>query len=657
MAGSQAIHQIEYRWQQAKDMSPVASSMSPASHRSWVQRIGPWVRHPGVDAPTGSVRYERFGDKSAALAWRQRDRQAVGSGDGRPLVSRVLIGPADLLGPEVAMAVCYAGLPPELIGPPPGAVTPGGQLPVVDASWLAKLVHDNTEALDRAAARETGLERLAAAALGDLDMPLAVELSERFINRPPWGGSQAVLLWGLWTTVSLLLGPGVRRGWSFSTFELPLSDMDPATLPDIVFRLSQPASQSAPMTPRAEIRVRPQEPVAMPVETLPQRLARLLVVAYQEHGGEELTQMITSCVDDHHPTDQRIRAVYAALEATLSPMTLASDGPENVTVRRPADRAAPPAPQPAAPASPAGRGQPSDRTAPQGPLRSPPQAGPRHASPSPPAVSPPVTRPAASSSRPLRDASPSYPGGGWPGQAEETRQPDTLSAVLERLSVGPAAGEFESALRALRARNFHGGPPERAAARRLLADHGWYLDVVKQCDQAEREAILMVIFLCSVIPDLGDTQVLAEITYWAGTLAAPDPVINALYQATDGMVSAQPLMSQALEPALAQRWRDEHGIRVPEAIPLRGHGAAPGPRDQGTGPQRVAGPQEPPSAAVPPAPSPTTVPQAGAPPTAVPWTPPRTSSELLRLLEGKWNVPVPLILALCLAVVVLLVVR
>ena len=119
MAGSQAIHQIEYRWQQARDMSAVASSMSPESYRSWIQRIGPWVRHPGVETPTGSVRYERYGDKAAALAWRQRDRQAVGSGDGRPLVSRVLIGPADLLGPDVAMAVCYAGLPPELIGPPP----------------------------------------------------------------------------------------------------------------------------------------------------------------------------------------------------------------------------------------------------------------------------------------------------------------------------------------------------------------------------------------------------------------------------------------------------------------------------------------------------------------------------------------------------------
>ena len=215
MAESPELHQIEYRWQPAKDMSAVASSMSPESFRSWVQRIGPWVRHPGVDAPTDSVRYEIFGDRAAALAWRQRDRQAVefeDGQDGRPLASRVLLGPADLLTPEVAIAVCYAGLP-RTIGPRPGTVTAGTALPPVAAARLTGLVQDNAEALDLAAAQEAGLEQVVAAALSDRDTPLSVQLPERIIVRSPRGNSQALLLWGLRRTVGPVLGRADgRRG-------------------------------------------------------------------------------------------------------------------------------------------------------------------------------------------------------------------------------------------------------------------------------------------------------------------------------------------------------------------------------------------------------------------------------------------------------------
>jgi hypothetical protein len=231
--------------------------------------------------------------------------------------------------------------------------------------------------------------------------------------------------------------------------------------------------------------------------------------------------------------------------------------------------------------------------------------------------------------------------------------------LFARLSAGPATEEFDSALRALRSSNFpDADPPERAAARKLIARHRWYLDVVRQYGQAEREAILVVIFMCSVIPDLADEQVLAEIAHWAGPLAAPDPVINALYQATDGMVGAQLLMSQALEPVLAQRWRLEHHVHVPAAIPSPVQDAPPGLRDQGTGPQRAAASQGAPPPAGP-QPPPATVPPAGAQAamSQAPVRPPINAQWLLGQLEGNWSVPRALVLAACIAFIVLIVLR
>src|SRR5438105_4001083 len=95
-------------------MSPYSSSMSAESTRGWDPLIRPWVRHPNVDAPSESVRYQVFPTGKAALAWRYRDRQPAGRKDapqGRPMVSRVLVGQVSVLTPDVAMMLCREGLP------------------------------------------------------------------------------------------------------------------------------------------------------------------------------------------------------------------------------------------------------------------------------------------------------------------------------------------------------------------------------------------------------------------------------------------------------------------------------------------------------------------------------------------------------------------
>src|SRR5438874_3488567 len=117
MADAQDLHQIEYRHHQTRDLSPVASSMSRESVLGWDARIRAWVRHPHSEALSQSVCYQVFPNGAAALAWRYWDEEAAVRADGsrgRPLVSRVLIGPAGVLTPEVAVALCRTGPAPDL---------------------------------------------------------------------------------------------------------------------------------------------------------------------------------------------------------------------------------------------------------------------------------------------------------------------------------------------------------------------------------------------------------------------------------------------------------------------------------------------------------------------------------------------------------------
>lgn len=734
MAETREIHQLEYRWQKVTDMAPIASSMSAESARVWIQRIGVWVRHPNVDAPTQSVRYEVFGNGLAALAWRIRDWQGLKSADtrgGLMVVSRVLVGPADLLTPDVATAVCYAGLP-EATGPQIGMVAEGTILPPVPAALLTELAEDKAAVLDEAAVRYKGLDQVLAAALSDQDTALSVQLPQRDISRPPRGNSQAALLWGLRRTVSPVLGRGGRRGWSFSTFEPPLSDMDPGALPDIVFRMAQ-AAQAAPQAMRRELRVRPQDPLQADAATLPQHLAKLLVAAYAELGGDELGRRIARAAADKTTPELRFTAVYDALDAGTPAVTLVRDrqrlaGAANIT-----PAAAPPPPPPVAAATPSAQTVPQTPVpqppVPQAPVRPPvpspspgldsarpfadlppapeppraapepipapgpalaseptlarestlapesalaaapptpaaprpaPGVAPAHGSqaettPRPPAAAPPTPpahppwsqtgpppppRTDLSRARSRHEAPSLFSDHAQHDQAEAQPLPDTLSGLLALLAQGPGHREWEPALRALRATNFRSTRDDRALARRRLADHGWYADVLRQQDVVPVHDILVMVFGHAVVPDLRDDEVAAELYSWAGEREAPETVIEALYAAAIG---SPRLVERPLAPALAARWRAEHGIHlrpVPrhaaDLIPSRSDTAS-GERgasedDRGAG-KRDAGEL---SAAV-------SQEQPG-PDDLVQW--------LQNLLDRSVTVPVPLVLAILIVLVV-----
>src|SRR5581483_8224290 len=117
----------------------------------------------------------------AALAWRYWDERAASRDDGtrgRPLVSRVLVGPVSVLTFEVALASCRTGPAAQWLGPMPGQVPDGSQLPTVSGTALAGLARDLAPGLDQAAAGQEGLQAVVAAALAEPSAPLAVSIQD-----------------------------------------------------------------------------------------------------------------------------------------------------------------------------------------------------------------------------------------------------------------------------------------------------------------------------------------------------------------------------------------------------------------------------------------------------------------------------------------------
>ena len=109
------LHQIEYRHHPTRDLFPVASSMrTPESLQGWHSRIQPWVQHPHNEQVRESVCYQVSPNGQAAIAFRYWDERAAIRADGslgRPLVSRVLVGPASVLSAPVAVTLCRAAPP------------------------------------------------------------------------------------------------------------------------------------------------------------------------------------------------------------------------------------------------------------------------------------------------------------------------------------------------------------------------------------------------------------------------------------------------------------------------------------------------------------------------------------------------------------------
>jgi hypothetical protein len=536
------IHQFECRWQHNDDFSPVASSMRADDTQWSFGRMRLWALHTAdggaAGGPAASVRYGTFDDGSAALAWRLRHPGSAELKPTRPEATRVLTGPAELLTPDVAVAVCHAGLPSG-VGPRPGEFSVGSvRLPSVSSGALRRLVAERTGELDQSAARAPGLAWLVAAALQDRARPLAVQLPDREIAEPPADGRQAALLWGLRRITGPLLAglddqPPGARDWSFSTFEPPLGAKDPAALPGIVFR-AQRDTQVATST-RDETLVRPsgQRPL---ITTDYDGVAKLLVHALANEGSEVLAEWLRSNFADYQRLADRFRVVYQSLHELYEP---GGSGDVAAQLATPA-RAAEPVTPAVVGTRPEAADRPRVNTAP----------------PRVPSGQPPRTQPGQPPRHVLRPSE------------QATDRPGALTSLLRRLDTGPGA-DFDAALHAITEGHLPSTGPDRAAARQLLADRGWFLLPLLQRDPWHYTEVLEVIFRCTVVPDLGDQEVTAELARWVDDYAAPHEVIVALDAAAQRAGYATLELMSALLLSLGRRWMTEHGMRAaPQAAPV-----------------------------------------------------------------------------------------
>lgn len=602
MADAQDLHQIEYRHHQTRDLSPVASSMSsPDSLRAWDSWIRAWVRHPHAEGLSESVCYQVLPNGQAALAWRYWDQRAAERADGtrgRPLVSRVLVGQASVLTPEVAVVLCRAGLTADSVGPMPGEVPDGAELPTVSRDALNTVTRMMTPVLDQDAAQQAGLQALVAAALADPPTPLAISVRDNLIQKPLREGVQCPLLWGLRRIAGPLLGPA-GRGWSFSTFEPPLGEMDPASLPGIVFRQAQEGVPAPPARWRKEVKVHPLVSDALDpgfpyggwVE-----LAGWLVAEYQDRGGDGLEQFIAECCGSERSLPVRLERMHDELRKTKSPVIISGE-PTGFVSLTGGWASAPEEPESAGPdPEEPERGEP-DRDlagADEGSraVQATHELAPTRAETVISGSGDSVYHEHQESRRggfqsaaradewvkslaPSREGqtAPQLPISGHSGQQagaqgmahpaeryQSPRQSVTVSHLLKQLElVGDDAGQFDSIMRGIfQAGRQSDDPNDRVKSWEVISNIDWYNNICKHRGFYLVE--LTEIFGIVVIPELVGPAAAEAIARWA--YAAPPPMIGGLLAAAR---KASPEMWQdvirILEPVLAARWVADWSIQ------------------------------------------------------------------------------------------------
>jgi hypothetical protein len=566
--GYDQVHQIECRWQPHYDFSPIASSFPVRSTATtWFSKLKPAVRPATPNASAGtpevSMVYLTFDDGTAAVIWRHWDLNAIPLQDGgsrRPLVARILVGSQQLLKPEVAMSLCRTGIR-GVAGPLPGQVNPGTALPPITANQLSELAESSVHGLDDRACKEAGLGRLIAAALRDNCTALAVQLPAHEMGDPA-KGPQVPLLWGLWRTTQPLLADiddpaSGFRNWSFSTYEPATDASDTRGLADIVFRAHQPRQQ--PQLVRRETPVLPRDKSVSAVPDNYDVLGASLAGAYGALGGPELGRRLEEAVLGNSTLADRLIAAGQALQPFV-----------------------PPACDVGAPSSP--RATPHAEQMERLPevtgdfgdlLQLEPLAGARPAVPmaAESAWPPEATRPAELDSplpagQAVRRADPGQEtlkarrnagGRRRRGQASE----ESMADLLDRLGAGPDSPGFAQAVDALRGAPPASRPADRAAARESMARRDWYIPALVSYDPWHVEELLLSVFMLTVIPDLAEDAVRAEVADWAFHRDAPAAVIRALTAAAHQAGSAQSsALAHALTPALYRRWLAEHAIYV-----------------------------------------------------------------------------------------------
>jgi hypothetical protein len=594
------VHQIECRWVPSRDHSPIATSFPGDLAQQWFDLlrgvVWPHQPNPASGVPESSVVYLMLENRMAALVWRQWAIDAIsleGTGGRRPLVTRILVGNQQVLGPETALALCCAGLH-SLSVPPLGQVAPGTQLSPIEAGKLSALATEATYSLDDTARRELGLHRLISTALRDRCTPLSVQLPPEEIGEPG-KGAQVPFLWGLWRTTALLFAgadaaQGKERSWSFSTYEPPFQGTQTTGLADLVFRVQQLAA--APAIVRSETTVLPRSPV-LPSDTDDyDELAIGLAEAYRTLGATELAHRLESATGPADYIDRLNGACRVITEFVPARQVAA---PENIgaeAVSQPKNRSLP---DPGSAVS----GQPDEfgltaemvaareiaeaaRAAEEARVAEEARRDAEAVHAAETARRDAETARAAEEARrdaeTARAAEEARRDAETARAAEEARRDaETARAaeaarrdagdaegiinVIDLLTAGPAEPGFERALGVLHGRMPRPSPQDRADARQVLAQREWCIPGLATFDPWRVEYTLEALFRQAVMPDLATPACQGEVASWVYEAMAPTAVVRSLVAAAHqaGQDQAQ-MLDGALQPALHRRWLVEHAI-------------------------------------------------------------------------------------------------
>jgi hypothetical protein len=611
-----AIHQIECRWRERIDLSPIASSLDKQDRDAWFYKLKANARQPqqaGNDrVPESSAVYRTFSDGTAAFIWRQYDLDAKvlsDAGNRRPLVARILVGNWEQLNPDVAIALCRSWDGPtarEILGSRSGQVEIDQRLRQIEDKELDELRKDSSVlSLDLDARKESGLDRLVAAVLRAEYAALNVQLPSTVIGDPSQG-PQVSMLRGLRMIAAPLLcglaSPAMElERWSFSTYELPFKGSGTNTLPKIVFRAM---NSEAPSVLRPEITVSPKSPMAPGPPDIFDETATILVSAYKEMPPDELRTRLDDIANNRATLKPRLedaRIVLARL-APKSGQTTVIDtqgsqaaGEQALADRsRTTDRAGDMSLADSASATSAAADVASPRptTGPIVPEEDAGISGESHTHSSNEATLPAAaaqgsaftseeTQPAASSSgrhaagRPASPA-PAVSQAGVGAQNASARQRDTRSPHVADVTLPPVvrilrdlahAGTTEDVKAAFERLHALGRVPveERAPAREELRRSGWCFEALNNCAAYHIHSHLERLFAVTVIPDLRDPDVQYELASWAYSGRARPMVMKALYTAAQ-RAGAEPnlLMNDAVLSALGERWLDDHDVFVTE---------------------------------------------------------------------------------------------
>ena len=523
---STGIIQVELRWtdEEQQGFSIVAHSETFDSDR-WKRRLKPIARPPKIKQSITAV-YKIF-DEEAALIFRlstqppdsaefpdEQDSLHASEQTARDdLITRVLVGPRELLKPEVALASSFIGCP-EFLAPPPGKVAEKTVLPALQPAILDAEIQPIPSKLDALARKDPALDSLIEAALTAPTIPLTLQLPEHEVGTQSTIG----LLWGLWRTANPILADLPSWQWSFSTGEAPLGNTDTSPLPNLIVHRLRNSDDPPPTVQRTQRIVKPRASDTADKTTEEAIAAHLLATAYRSLP-----------INDFSDRLQNIRAYGITRAARLAAIPVEL----NDFRKNPA-------------ASIIGGGTSATE---RGPANDKPQhpAGAKHRA-EVPAL--------------LNDAFPHEE-----LSLESIASPatqhmfDSFSHLFARLAAGD--DDFELALDQIVHKQERGEKPdhkERAHLRTVMDREGWFVyqfDRMQTYDVSHCVALLLDLV---VKPDIADPacrpQLIKQLCAWVINERTPTVVVLAL----DDLIIEQNdyELQRALIPGMGYRWRRDH---------------------------------------------------------------------------------------------------